>query len=136
MGSRPAPSPSRAWPRSPSLHRAVSPQFPRQTAVGRTSDRQTGAERSDPGRTASCTRDRTRGHAEDSLLVAMGREEGREWGQREMPMAASMKGRREGERRSRKRFVGFARQGRTLDGRKKGELKTAQSEKRMEDSLG
>ena len=51
-------------------------------------------------------------------------------------MAASMKGRREGERRSRKRFVGFARQGRTLDGRKKGEQKTAQSEKRMEDSLG
>ena len=66
----------------------------------------------------------------------MGREEGREEGRREMPMAASMKGRREGEWRSRERFAGFARQGRILDGRKKGELKTAQSEKRMEDLLG
>ena len=51
-------------------------------------------------------------------------------------MAASMKWPREGERKGRERFAGFARQGRTLDGRKKGELKTAQSEKRMEDSLG
>lgn len=66
----------------------------------------------------------------------MGREEGREEGRREMPMAASMKWRREGERKSRERFAGFARQGRTLGDRKKGELKTAQSEKRMEDSLG
>lgn len=39
-------------------------------------------------------------------------------------------------RKCKERFVGFAQHGRTLDNRKKGELKTAQSEKRMDNSLG
>ena len=39
-------------------------------------------------------------------------------------------------RKCKERFAGFAQHGRTLDNRKKGELKTAQSEKRMDNSLG
>lgn len=87
--------------------------------------------------------DKTREHAKGSLLDAMERERKGERAEepREMLMAASREWLSEGVgeekiRKCKERFAGFAQHGRTLDNRKKGELKTAQSEKRMDNSLG